>query len=66
MQFTTLLSATLALLTSKVMATALTYRLDAHERACFYTSSQNVNDKIAFYFAVGGIGIVKSASSTSD
>lgn len=51
-----LLSATLALLTSRVMATALTYRLEAHEKACFYASSQNPNDKIAFYFAVGGIG----------
>ncbi len=56
MQFSMLLSATLALLTSRVMATALTYRLEAHEKACFYASSQNPNDKIAFYFAVGGIG----------
>lgn len=54
MKLSSVLSATIALLTSDVMATALTYRLEAHEKACFFASTKNTNDKIAFYFAVRG------------
>ncbi|KAL9947721.1 hypothetical protein D7B24_007066 [Verticillium nonalfalfae] len=41
-----------ACLVSQVAATALTYKLGAHEKACFYTVTQNAGEKIAFYFAV--------------
>ncbi|KAI2488395.1 endosomal cargo receptor protein [Pyrenophora tritici-repentis] len=47
----TLLSALLAY-TTVVYATALTYRLEAHERACFYAQVENKGTKLAFYFAV--------------
>jgi hypothetical protein len=36
----------------KVGATALTYKLEANEKACFYAWVDKVNEKIAFYFAV--------------
>jgi hypothetical protein len=49
----TLLSAgLLAWLVSMVSATALTYKLNAHEKACFYAAAEKENIKIAFYFAV--------------
>ena len=49
----TLLSVGLiAWLTSVVSATALTYKLNAHEKACFYAHAEKPNLKIAFYFAV--------------
>ncbi|OAX79375.1 hypothetical protein ACJ72_06305 [Emergomyces africanus] len=35
-----------------VSATALTYKLDASERACFYSYVEHPPAKIAFYFAV--------------
>jgi len=35
-----------------VDATALTYKIDANERACFYAWVDKVGEKIAFYFAV--------------
>ncbi|KAI9205906.1 endosomal cargo receptor [Polychytrium aggregatum] len=35
-----------------VQATTLTYRVQPHERACFYTLSSYQGEKIAFYFAV--------------
>ncbi|CAA9963133.1 EMP24 GP25L domain containing protein [Pyrenophora teres f. maculata] len=47
----TLLSALLAY-TTVVYATALTYRLEAHEKACFYAQVENKGTKVAFYFAV--------------
>ena len=39
---------------SSVHATALTYKLAANEKACFFADvkSGQVNSKIAFYFAV--------------
>ncbi|KAK0372843.1 hypothetical protein CLIM01_09801 [Colletotrichum limetticola] len=37
---------------SQVAATALTYKLHANEKACFYAKTQKDNEKIAFYFAV--------------
>lgn len=39
-------------LVSAVSATALTYRLEANEKACFYTNVEQSNAKVAFYFAV--------------
>lgn len=33
-------------------ATTLTYRMAPHERACFYTVSETLNEKMAFYFAI--------------
>lgn len=46
------LLAGLASLVSSVSATALTYRLEANEKACFYTNVEQSNAKVAFYFAV--------------
>lgn len=37
-----------------VAAVTLTYRMTAHERACFYTAATYDREKLAFYFAVGG------------
>ena len=33
-------------------ATALTYKLAANEKACFFTEVERQNAKVAFYFAV--------------
>jgi hypothetical protein len=49
------LFAGLASLVSSVTATALTYRLEANEKACFFTNVDQSNAKLAFYFAVGPI-----------
>jgi hypothetical protein len=49
------LFAGLASLVSSVTATALTYRLEANEKACFFTNVDQSNAKVAFYFAVGSI-----------
>lgn len=46
------LLAGLASLVSTISATALTYRLEANEKACFYTNVEQSNAKVAFYFAV--------------
>lgn len=35
-----------------VSATALTYRMEPHERACFFTNVETKGTKVAFYFAV--------------
>ena len=35
-----------------VSSTALTYKLSANEKACFYSNVENKGAKIAFYFAV--------------
>jgi len=42
----------LATFISYVSATALTYKLLAHENACFYAKTETKGVKIAFYFAV--------------
>ncbi|KAI8933297.1 hypothetical protein NX059_009922 [Plenodomus lindquistii] len=41
-----------ATLATTVHATALTYRLEAHEKACFFAHVENKGTKVAFYFAV--------------
>ena len=35
-----------------VEATALTYKIDANEKGCFYAWVDKVGEKVAFYFAV--------------
>ncbi|OAL47001.1 hypothetical protein IQ07DRAFT_590467 [Pyrenochaeta sp. DS3sAY3a] len=42
----------LASIVASVYATALTYRLEAHEKACFFAQVEHVGTKVAFYFAV--------------
>ncbi|KAK4230431.1 emp24/gp25L/p24 family/GOLD-domain-containing protein [Podospora fimiseda] len=41
-----------ALFAAQATATALTYQLLAHEKACFYTQTTHKDEKVAFYFAV--------------
>ncbi|KAK4044794.1 hypothetical protein C8A01DRAFT_42412 [Parachaetomium inaequale] len=41
-----------ALLAVQAAATALTYKINANEEACFYTATQRNDEKVAFYFAV--------------
>lgn len=64
MHFATLVIGLLASLVSTVTATALTYRLEANEKACFYNHIEEVNTKVAFYFAVRITIIVISTSSS--
>ena len=42
----------LSWIVSLVSATALTYKLSANEKACFYATSEKKGAKVAFYFAV--------------
>ncbi|KAK3050649.1 hypothetical protein LTS18_012549, partial [Coniosporium uncinatum] len=51
MQLALLLSSLLALLASNVSATALTYKLAANEKQCFFAKTEQQAAKIAFYFA---------------
>jgi hypothetical protein len=53
MRFGLLACGLLASLSSTVSATALTYKLLANEKACFFTNVEQKGAKIAFYFAVG-------------
>lgn len=46
------LSSILACFSAAVSATALTYKLPANEKSCYFTFVQNKGAKIAFYFAV--------------
>lgn len=43
---------TLVLSPTVVDATALTYKIDANEKGCFYAWVDKVGEKVAFYFAV--------------
>lgn len=52
MQLPSLSFGLLGLLAAQATATSLTYKLEANEKACFYTATQNKDEKIAFYFAV--------------
>ena len=52
MKFSILASSLLAGLSPLVSATALTYKLGANEKACFYSAVEHKGSKIAFYFAV--------------
>lgn len=42
----------LATFASNVAATALTYKLEANEKACFHSYVDHPISKIAYYFAV--------------
>lgn len=52
MRLPSLVAGLLACAVTNVAATALTYQLAAHERACFYTETKKDGEKVAFYFAV--------------
>lgn len=52
MKLSTIAYGLFALFASEVSATALTYKLTANEKACFYANNQDKGQKIAFYFAV--------------
>jgi hypothetical protein len=41
-----------AIAISGVYSTALTYKLGASEKACFFANVDRQNAKVAFYFAV--------------
>jgi len=55
MRLSTIAAGVIACMVTDVAATALTYKLTANEKACFYTDTKKDNEKIAFYFAVGAI-----------
>ncbi|KAK1760884.1 emp24/gp25L/p24 family/GOLD-domain-containing protein [Echria macrotheca] len=52
MQLPLLSCGLLAVLAAHVSATALTYKMQPHEKACFYTATKTRGEKVAFYFAV--------------
>jgi hypothetical protein len=52
MRTTGIVAGLLATLIPSVSATALTYKLDAHEKACFHADVTQTDVKVAFYFAV--------------
>ncbi|KJZ70747.1 hypothetical protein HIM_09880 [Hirsutella minnesotensis 3608] len=55
MRLTTIAAGVIACLAagaSTSQATALTYKLEPGEKACFYTDTTRDNEKVAFYFAV--------------
>lgn len=52
MRFPTLVAGLMAFMATNVAATALTYKLSANEKACFYATTKSENEKVAFYFAV--------------
>lgn len=52
MHFSSMIFGLLALAVSTAYGTALTYKLGASERACFFTNIEIAQAKIAFYFAV--------------
>lgn len=52
MRFATTVIGLLAAFVSSATATALTYKLEANEKACFYAWVDQPNVKVAFYFAV--------------
>lgn len=60
------LFAGLASLVSSVTATALTYRLEANEKACFFSKVEQNNAKVAFYFAVRSMDYPAIAQSLRD
>jgi hypothetical protein len=52
MKFGLLACGLIASISSVASATALTYKLLANEKACFFTYVEQKGAKIAFYFAV--------------
>jgi hypothetical protein len=61
------LASLLACLISTAYATALTYRLEAHEKACYFAQVEHKGTKLAFYFAVcsGGIAWAQAIQDTT-
>lgn len=57
MRVENILCGLLATVVPLVSATALTYRVDASEKACFYADVPQKDTKVAFYFAVRGLFI---------
>lgn len=55
MRISTMVTGLAAWFAADVAATALTYKLAAGEKACFYAQAPSKGQKIAFYFAVRGI-----------
>jgi hypothetical protein len=62
MKLSTLGCSLLACLSPLVSATALTYKLSANEKACFYSFVENKGAKVAFYFAVSSVSLLLSQS----
>jgi len=52
MKLSTISCSLLACVSPLVSATALTYKLSANEKACFFSFVENKGAKVAFYFAV--------------
>lgn len=52
MKFSTISAGLLACASPLVSATALTYKLQANEKACFFSNVEQQGAKVAFYFAV--------------
>ncbi|EXJ76500.1 uncharacterized protein A1O5_01008 [Cladophialophora psammophila CBS 110553] len=52
MRLYSILLSLLALAVARVCSTALTYKLGANEKACFFSNVERQGAKIAFYFAV--------------
>ena len=52
MRLPLLIAGLFACLVTDVAATALTYKLAAHEKACFHATTKKDGEKVAFYFAV--------------
>ena len=52
MKFTTISCSLLACLSPLVSATALTFKLPANDKECFFSYVENQGTKVAFYFAV--------------
>lgn len=52
MYYLTTILGLLSLAVSTVSATALTYKLASHEKACFFATVERPDAKVAFYFAV--------------
>jgi hypothetical protein len=55
MRLLLLIQCLLAFLTARVAATALTFKIGANEKSCFFTNVDQKNAKIAFYFAVSSL-----------
>ena len=58
------LASLLAHLCSYVSATALTYKLVANEKACFFSNVEQQGAKVAFYFAVSRSILALTAITT--
>ena len=55
-----MVSALVASMSSLASATALTYKLAANEKSCFFTNVEQKNTKVAFYFAVSFSSLANS------